>query len=253
MPQRGPNVVNIDRSAIRLTDAILGFDEQELGDALQAIAAEIGISHIAYVRFASGKECDDCLPTAIATYSRAWQTHYFVSGYVRVDPVIAHGRKALLPFDWGTVARDDPAAQAFFADAVRHGVGRNGLSMPVRNRGGSQGLVSFSSDHEEPEWSRYKLRHMVGLQKLASLIDSAANRNQGLSPGPISLSRREEECLTWAAKGKSEKETACILNIGFSSVKVHLDVARHKLHCMNLTHAIAVAIATGAISPKALQ
>ena len=42
---------------------------------------------------------------------------------------VAHGRKALLPFDWEMLARDDPAALAFFADAVKHGVGRNGLSV----------------------------------------------------------------------------------------------------------------------------
>ncbi len=253
MSQQGSDGVNIDRSAIRLTDAILGYDEQDLGDALKAIAAEIGISHISYVRFASDEECDACLPTAISTYSRAWQTHYFVSGYVRVDPVIGHGRKALLPFDWEALPRDDPAVLAFFADAANHGVGRNGLSAPVRNRGGGQALVSFSSDHEKPKWNRYKVRNMASLQKLAFLIDSAANRNSRLPLEPIRLSRREEECLTWAARGKTDEEIAGVLDIGFSSVKVHLDVARHKLHCMNLAHAIAVAIATGAIPAKALQ
>ena len=94
---------------------------------------------------------------------------------------------------------------------------------------------------------------MASLQKLAFLIDTAANRNSSLPPEPIGLSRREEECLTWAARGKTDKEIAGVLDIGFSSVKVHLDVARHKLHCMNVTHAIAVAIATGAIPAKALQ
>ena len=253
MPQRGPDAVNIDRSALRLTDAILGYDEQDLGDALQAIASEIGIRHIAYVRLASDEECDACLPTAIATYSRAWQTQYFVRGYVHSDPVLAHGRKALLPFDWEMLARDDPPTLAFFADAVKHGVGRNGLSAPVRNRRGGQGLVSFTSDHEKSEWNRYKLRNMASLQKLAFLIDTAANRDSSLPPEPIGLSRREEECLTWAARGKTDMEIARVLDIGFSSVKVHLDVARHKLHCMNVTHAIAVAIATGAIPAKALQ
>ncbi len=252
MPQRGPDAVNIDRSAIRLTDAILGFDAQDLGDALEAIASEIGIRHIAYVRFASDKECDSCLSTAVATYSRAWQTRYFVSGYVHSDPVVAHGRKALLPFDWETLGPDDPAILAFFADSIRHGVGRNGLSVPVRTGRGGQALVSFSSDHEKPEWDRFKLGNMIGLQKLAVLIDSAANRNSNLPPDPIRLSQREGQCLTWAARGKTHKEIAHLLDIGFSSVKVHLDVARHKLHCMNLTHAIAVAVATGVIPPHAL-
>jgi len=40
-------------------------------------------------------------------------------------------------------------------------------------------------------------------------------------------------------------EIAEILGLAFGSVKTHLDAARHKLHCMNLTHAAAVAFATG--------
>ena len=36
-----------------------------------------------------------------------------------------------------------------------------------------------------------------------------------------------------------------ILGLAFGTVKTHLDTARHKLQCMNLTHAAAVAFATG--------
>jgi DNA-binding CsgD family transcriptional regulator len=36
-------------------------------------------------------------------------------------------------------------------------------------------------------------------------------------------------------------------------VKTYLDTARHKLSCINLTHAVAVAIATGVIPAKVLR
>ena len=68
-----------------------------------------------------------------------------------------------------------------------------------------------------------------------------------------SLSRREEQCLIWAARGKTYHEIAEILELTFGSVKTHLDTARHKLHCLNLTHAAAFAIATGVIPASALQ
>ena len=215
-----PDATNIDRSAMRLTDVILGYDRQNLAEALRGIAFEIGVRHIAHVRFASDKTCDACLPTAITTYSRAWQTHYFLKSYANVDPVIAHGQKALLPFDWESLARDDPAVAAFFADALKHGVGQNGLSIPVRNGKGGQALISFSSDHERREWGGYKRRNMASLQKLSFLVDTATSRNSALPPEPIRLSRREEECLTWAARGKTEKEIAEVLDIGFGSVRM---------------------------------
>jgi Autoinducer binding domain len=114
---------NIDRSAIRLTDTILCYDEQDLSATLKAIASEIGVRHIVHLRLAPDKRCEASLPTAIATYSKGWQTHYFLRGYEYTDPVVAHGRNALLPFDWETLASDDDVL-AFFADAAKHGVGR---------------------------------------------------------------------------------------------------------------------------------
>src|SRR5208282_47416 len=244
---------NIDRSANRLTDTILGYDEQDLSATLKAIASEIGVRHFAHLRFAPDKRCEASLPTAIAIYSRGWQTHHFLRGYEYTDPVVAHGRNALLPFDWETLASDDPDVLAFFADAAKHGVGRNGLSIPVRNRGGIHSLVSFTSDHSKTEWAQFKRKNMVALQKLSFLIDSAANANSKLPLTSVRLSWREEQCLIWAAKGKTVQEIAAVLNLGSGSVKTYLDTARHKLHCMNLTHAIAVAVATGAIPANDLQ
>ena len=69
----------------------------------------------------------------------------------------------------------------------------------------------------------------------------------------ISSPRHEEQCLIWAARGKTAEEIADVLNLAFNSVTAHLDTARHKLHCMNLAHAIAVAVATGVIPAEALQ
>src|SRR5271166_6672529 len=238
---------NIDRSANRLTDTILGYDEQDLSATLKAIASEIGVRHIAHLRFAPDKRCEASLPTAIAIYSRGWQTHHFLRGYEYTDPVVAHGRNALLPFDWETLASDDPDVLAFFADAAKHGVGRNGLSIPVRNRRGERSLVSFTSDHSRTEWAGYKRTNMPGLQNLSSVIDEAADAHAKLPLPPVMLSRREEECLIWAARGKTAQEIAELMDLGFSLVKAHLDTARHKLHCMNLEQAVAVATATGVI------
>ena len=252
MPQ-SPLSYNIDRAAIRLTDTILDCDEQDLSETLSGITSEIGVKHIAYLRFVPDKGCEASLTTAIATYSRGWQTHYFVKDYVHIDPVVAHGRNAVLPFDWDKLPSDDPAALAFFADAAKYGVGRNGLSIPVRNRRNARSLVSFTSDHTKTEWARYKRENMASLQKLSVLIDSAADACSKLPLPAITLSLHEEQCLIWAARGKTVEEIAEVLGLAFNSVKAALDTARHKLHCMNLAHAIAVAVATGVIPAKALQ
>ncbi len=41
--------INIEASAVRLTDMSLGYNEQVLSDTLKAIALEIGMRHIARI------------------------------------------------------------------------------------------------------------------------------------------------------------------------------------------------------------
>jgi DNA-binding CsgD family transcriptional regulator len=245
--------MTIDAAAIRLTDTILGDDGPDLEQTLKAIAANIGVLHIAYAPLRLQKSEDANLLSAICTYPVAWQARYFAKQYVRIDPVIARGSEAVMPFDWDELPKDDPAARSFFDDAADHGLGSNGLSIPVRNRKGVRSLVSFTSNHSKDDWAQYKSRNMVKLQPMAVLIDSAAGINFKLTREPVELSKREEECLIWAARGKTYHDIARILNLSFASVKTYLDTARHKLSCINLTHAVAVAIATGVIPAKALR
>ena len=60
--------MTIDSAAIRLTDMILGQDEPDLEQALKAIAANIGVLHIAYVPLCSVKSEDANLLSAISTF-----------------------------------------------------------------------------------------------------------------------------------------------------------------------------------------
>src|SRR5271154_7356710 len=76
----------------RLTDTIFGAVEHDLAESLKAIAAEIGVSHIAYLRLSPDKSADICLLVAVVTYSRLWQQRYFLKKYVTHDPVISYGR-----------------------------------------------------------------------------------------------------------------------------------------------------------------
>lgn len=237
----------------RLTDRILGNNSDDLIDILKAIISEIGLAHISYVRFASNRSWDVSIMTSVNTYSRMWQVRYFLRRYTVIDPIVRHGSAAVLPFDWEVVHGDDPTILQFLADATRHGVGRNGLSIPVRNRKNTHSLISFTSDMPRDEWEDFKSSNMTYLQQLSALIDSAASIDANLPQSAVKLSLREEQCLVWAARGKTYQEVAEILGLSLGSVKTHLDTARHKLRCINLTHAVGVAVATGVIPAAALR
>ena len=243
----------ISSAAARLTEKILGHNTEDLVAIMKEIASEAGLSHISHLHFATNKSSDATLFAGVSTYCREWQRQYFQKQYLSIDPVVKCGSTAILAFDWDTLNRDDPAILAFFADAIRHGVGRNGLSIPVRSRKNAHSLVSFNSDLPRPEWVSLKEKNMIYLQQLAALIDAAASVNSKLPSTPIELSRREEQCLIWVARGKTYQEVGDILGLNVSTVRTHLDIARHKLHCINLTHAVGVALATGVISSTALK
>jgi DNA-binding CsgD family transcriptional regulator len=85
------------------------------------------------------------------------------------------------------------------------------------------------------------------------LIDAAGHVNVN-PPKPLcQLSLREEQCLIWAARGKTHREIADILSLSATSVRSHLDTARHKLNCINLPHAVGVAVASGVLPAAALR
>jgi len=244
---------SIGSSVTKLTDKILGNSSRDLVEILRDVALDIGLSHISFVRFASNRSWDVSLMTSVATYSKMWQVRYFLKRYLAIDPVIRHGSAAIMPFDWEILVDDDPATLRFFADAKRHNVGRNGLSIPVRNRKNTHSLVSFNNDAPKGEWEIFKNSNMTYLQQLSALIDSAASIASKTPQSPVQLSLREEQCLVWAARGKTHQEVADILGLSLGSVKTHLDTARHKLRCINLTHAVGVAVATGVIPAAALR
>lgn len=60
--------------------------------------------------------------------------------------------------------------------------------------------------------------------------------------GKRALSAREEECLLWAAQGKTSKETGLILGVTERTVNFHLYNAFHKLDVHSKNAAVARAI-----------
>lgn len=61
------------------------------------------------------------------------------------------------------------------------------------------------------------------------------------------LTKREIECLYWAANGKSSEETATILKIKPATVDEYRKQIKKKLNCNNLVHAVYEAIKYGYI------
>jgi DNA-binding CsgD family transcriptional regulator len=241
-------------AAMNLIYKIIGRATDDPGAILTDLAAELGLSHIAYVRLASNKSLDSSLLTSTTTYSKEWQRRYFVKQYFLIDPIVRHASTSVSNFDWSDIERENQAIDDFFSDAIHHNVGRNGFSVLVQNKKNTRAIVSFTNDLPRPDWEDFKTANTDKLHHASALIDSAASTGGKLPDQvDVNLSLREEQCLMWAARGKTYEEIAELTNLSFYSVRSHLDLARHKLRGTNLTHAVAVALALGIIPPITLR
>lgn len=184
----------------------------------------------------------------IVTYSNEWVTRYLHMNYFKVDPVIPAAMRSLLPFDWANVDHNNLELRRFFGEASEFKVGLQGLSFPIRGRLGETALFSISSNLNDREWFMFRRRFMRDFQTFAFYFHEAVLKSESLlSENDIKLSRREIECLSWAAAGKTFGEIATILSLSERTVKFYLDVARVKLRSTNITQAVSKAVTMNVI------
>ena len=253
-PNRLEDLVdNFESACDTITDAITLGGAVDVRFLLSTILPMLRLRNVACLRFESNRSDDVTLLAALVTYSKEWQVRYFAKRYHEIDPVVVIGMTASHPFDWGGYRDLSPEVSSFFRDAADHGVGHNGLTIPVRCNENCFALVSFSSDMAKREWNIYKDMYMSRLRTLSCLLFVASGRNIKLATRSVSLSKREQQALIWAARGKKVAETALLMGISYSSVRTYLESARLKLGCENVTHAVAAALATGVIPSQALR
>ena len=86
--------------------------------------------------------------------------------------------------------------------------------------------------------------HALALKFMASYTDAIAVEE---ASAPARLTRREIQCLKWAAAGKTGAEIAQIVHIALPTVRFHLTNATRKLHVFGLSQAVHRATTLGYI------
>ena len=93
--------------------------------------------------------------TGVGTYSDEWRDRYLSSGYVRIDPVVLGGIRGFHPVDWKRLDWSSKAAKQFQADAIAHGVGNQGMSIPIRGLHGQFALFTASHNCSDEHWANF--------------------------------------------------------------------------------------------------
>ncbi len=186
---------------------------------------------------------------ATTTYPVGWMTRYVEANYVRIDPVVASALEAFHPFDWKELDWSSRRTREFLREAVSHGVGNQGYTIPIRGPNGQFAIFTVNKDCSDEEWNQFKTTYNSDLlvishyyhQKVLEVLNVA-------HMSKTSLSARELDVLRGLSIGKNRARIAEELGVSENTIRVYIDSARHKLGALNTPHAIAVSISKGILS-----
>lgn len=234
---------------IERREALLGDLERAQGlEALQAtiiaLRDHFHVDHMVYHWVSSNGEQFGC-----GTYSDIWVQRYVDLDYLRIDPVITGCYQRFHPVDWKRLDWSSKPARTFQAEAIAHGVGNQGFSVPIRGPIGQFALFTASHNCDDEEWARFTEANRRDLILIAHEFNEKALELQpGRNPEPSrALSPREIDAMTLIAMGYSRAQVAETLSISEHTLRVYIESARSKLGALNTTHAVARALSRGLI------
>ncbi|MER9438921.1 LuxR family transcriptional regulator [Mesorhizobium sp. M0618] len=217
----------------------VSVDEGDFRGALADVASSLDLFTFAYFSLpprSNGK------PMLISNYPALWTARYLENRYQNVDPVILRASYGESTFRWGFDLKsfDLSVPQLrFFEEAAQFGI-RCGVTIPIIDGRGNFAAMTFAADKPDPAYFRVADRYEQGLPFFASCFHTFVRcRLSGdRRVGGVLLTPREYECLQWAARGKSARDTGGILEISRHTAEFHLANVRKKLGVTTTRQAI---------------
>ena len=186
----------------------------------------------------------------IGNFPSKWIQRYEEQDYSSIDPTVKHCISSNTPICWyDFYSHKDTLVTNFFNEASQFGL-LGGVSIGFRINSGEVGILSLSKKEilrEEDSSYCLAVMYMSSLQpyihNALKIILSKENEKD------LYLTKRELECLSWIAEGKTSCEISSILKISENTVIFHIKNIIEKLEVSNRTQAISKAILLGLIYP----
>jgi DNA-binding CsgD family transcriptional regulator len=213
-------------------------------DFMKVLCNIYGLKHSAYITV-DKRSIASRKPKFLVTYPVEWQEEYRRSFAERQDPVIQTGLTELLPFDWRVLLQRHPLADGLLGVAREFGVGRQGLTIPIRSENGVRALFTVTSDFNDKDWDDFNRKYRKDFLILANYFHKKVYGS--FETQQTNLTEREKEVLQLCCFGKTAIEISKELKISVTTVKYFLNQVRYKLNTFNTTQSVAKAIKMGLI------
>ncbi len=218
-------------------------------EELQPLAHELRdlfrVTHIVYHTVSQSGE-----QVGAFTYDINWVRRYIEKDYPSIDPVVLGAARRFHPIDWKMLDWSSAQARALMREAMSYGVGNQGWSIPIWGPHGEFAMFTVNHHADDDTWAELVRVHAKDFLLVSHLFHQQAKRiiNREFSSS-TELSPREREALALLSLGQSRAEVADTLHISENTLRAYINSARHKLGAMNVTHAVALALAQGVIAP----
>ncbi len=215
----------------------------ESASYLRAARQRFNVLNLSYWFLGTSNRIPDKL-TWLSTYDERYMSIYLRDMSPLGDPAFDLCFQRLLPVDWAEVRTSHEEVNPMHSIAESFGVGRHGISIPIREIGQGDAMFSINFDCDDHHWNEMRVEILRSMHLFAHyfhqrmkdvIIGRPASADYDLSP-------REREVLKWAAEGKTAWETAQLLRVSERAIRLYTENAMNKLRAKTKTQAVAIAV-----------
>lgn len=170
-----------------------------------------------------------------------WLERYTEQGYERIDRIFQVAQSQRLPFEWSAevvLRRASSGQRRVFREAKEFGL-VTGVTVPIQMRGVLPASVSIAGLESRLDQESKAAVHLMAIYLYEALVrmkEQGQEIPMANAVGP--LTKRQLECLKWAAAGKSDWEIGEILSISESTVHAHIESAKTRLDVRTRVQAV---------------
>lgn len=152
---------------------------------------------------------------------------------------------------WRTIrALEEVNAHHDPADYSAHGIA-GAIAAPVHSPLGAIGAVVWATGDDQVDVpavfaARAAEMHILALRFISTYRDAT---QPGAAAESVEFTRREIQCLKWAAAGKTDAEIATIMKVSVPTIRFHMTNASRKLGVSGRSQTIRLATNLGYIGP----
>lgn len=215
----------------------------ESSSYLKMARERFNVLNLSYWFLGSSNQIPDRL-TWLSTYDENYMSIYMRDYTPLGDPAFNLTFGRLLPFDWAEIREADSTAKDIHHIAAQYGIGRQGISFPIRDPGFGSAMFSVNFECDDRHWPEVRndlvnAFHLFGHYFHLRIKEVIAGRP---ITAEFDLSPREKEVLQWAAEGKTSWETAQLIGVSERAIRLYTENAMSKLKAKTKTQAVAIAV-----------